>query len=113
MPGPGPDRNGARPCCVLGSDDRRDRRLATGVGLAPETPQPEWESTKEDLLPYLRRLIVTVIVIGVALLLWQLREVLLLAFAAVLVAVILLSLTKMVQRVTGLGHRVSLVIAGL
>ena len=32
-----------------------------------------WEQTKEDLLPYLRRLIVTIIVIGFALLLWELK----------------------------------------
>ena len=92
---------------------RRSRGSLSGGRLAPEAPRPEWESTKEDLLPFLRRLIVTVIVIGVALLLWQLREVLLLAFAAVLVAVILLSLTKMVQRITGFGHRLSLAIGGL
>jgi predicted PurR-regulated permease PerM len=81
--------------------------------MASDQPPPEWETTKEDLLPYLRRLIVTVIVIGFALLLWQLREVLLLAFAAILVAVALLALTGLVRRLTGLGHRAALTVGGL
>lgn len=72
-----------------------------------------WDETKEDLLPYLRRLIVTVVVIALALLLWQLKNVVLLAFAAVLVAVLLQAATQLVQRVTKLGHRWALAIAGL
>lgn len=72
-----------------------------------------WDQTKEDLLPYLRRLIVTIIVIGMALLLWELKAVMLLAFAAVLVAVALLAPTKLIQRYTSLGHRWALTVAGV
>ena len=74
---------------------------------------PGWDQTKEDLLPYLRRLIVTIIVIGIALLLWELKSVMLLAFAAVLVAVALLAPTRLIQRYTSLGHRWALAIAGV
>jgi predicted PurR-regulated permease PerM len=72
-----------------------------------------WDDTREDLLPYLRRLIVTIVVIGLALLLWQLRDVVLLAFAAILIAVLLLTVTDLVKSVTKLGHRWALTIAGL
>ena len=78
----------------------------------PNTPSA-WDETKEDLLPYLRRLIVTIVVIGLALLLWELKEVVLLAFAAVLVAVALLAVTRAIQRITKLGHRWALLLAGL
>ena len=78
-----------------------------------EPDQPSvWEETKQDLLPYLRRLIVTIVVIGLALLLWELKIVVLLAFAAVLVAVALLAVTGAIRRVTKFGHRLSLAIAG-
>lgn len=76
-------------------------------------PATDWEEIKEDLLPYLRRLVVTIVVIGFALLLWELKEVALLAFAAILVAVALLALTRLVRGVTKLGHSWSLAIAGL
>ncbi len=76
------------------------------------TPPPSWESSREDLLSYLRRLILTIVVLGLALLLWALKEVLLLAFAAVLVAVALLAVARLVGRVTGLGHRWSLAVGG-
>ncbi|MHA1559822.1 MAG: AI-2E family transporter [Alphaproteobacteria bacterium] len=73
---------------------------------------PTWEQTKQDLLPYLRRLIVTIVVVAIALLVWELKSVLLLAFASVLVAVALLALTRLIQRFTSLGHRWALTIAG-
>jgi len=76
-------------------------------------PPSEWDETKEDLLPYLRRLIVTIVVIALALLLWELKEVLLLAFAAVLVSVALLGLTGFIRKVTRLGHKVALGLATL
>ncbi|MCW5687088.1 MAG: AI-2E family transporter [Pseudolabrys sp.] len=76
-------------------------------------PRPQsWESIKADLLPYLRRLILTIIVIALALLIWALRDVALLAFASVLVAIVLLAETRLIRRVTGLGHKTSLAIAG-
>lgn len=74
-------------------------------------PNPDWEETKEDLLPYLRRLIVTIALIALALLLWELKEVVLLGFAAVLVAVALLAATTSVQKVTKFNHQWSLGIA--
>lgn len=76
-------------------------------------PRSSWAETQADLLPYLRRLIVTIIVIAFALLLWQLKDVILLAFAAVLVAVLLLAVTGLVRKLTGLGHRVALTISGI
>ncbi|MCW5712989.1 MAG: AI-2E family transporter [Bauldia sp.] len=75
-------------------------------------PPPSWQATREDLLPYVRRLIVTIIIIALALLLWELKHVLLLAFAAVLVAVALLSVTRGVERATRLPHRISLTLSG-
>jgi predicted PurR-regulated permease PerM len=76
-------------------------------------PPTGWAESREDLLPYLRRLIVTIVVIGLALLLWDLKEVLLLAFAAVLVAVALLALTRFIRKITRIGHRVALALACL
>jgi predicted PurR-regulated permease PerM len=70
-----------------------------------------WDETKEDLLPYLRRLIVTIVVIALALLVWELKEVLLLAFAAVMVAVALLALTQFIRKITKLGHQLALAVA--
>ncbi len=82
--------------------------------MSDEPEQPSaWDITKEDLLPYLRRLIVTIVVIALALLLWELKYVVLLAFAAILVAVLLLSLTRIVRRFTKLGHRWALALASL
>lgn len=75
-------------------------------------PPPSWQATREDLLPYVRRLVVTIIIIGFALLLWELKHVLLLAFAAVLVSVALLSVTRVVERATALPHRFALGVAG-
>lgn len=82
--------------------------------MASDRKNPSrWDETRDDLLPYLRRLIVTIFVVGLALLLWELKEVLLLGFAAVLVAVALLAVTRFVSRVTGLDHRWALAIAGV
>jgi len=75
-------------------------------------PSPSWQATREDLLPYVRRVIVTIIIVALALLLWELKHVLLLAFAAVLVAVALLAITRVVERVTRLPHRASLALGG-
>lgn len=73
--------------------------------------RPSWQSHKGDLLPYLRRLIVTIVVLGLALLLWELRAVLLLAFASILVAIVLLAETRLVRRIIPLGHRGALSVA--
>lgn len=78
----------------------------------PEPPSA-WDETKGDLLPYLRRLVVTIVVIAFALVLWELKEVLLLAFAAILVAVALLAMTRIIQRLVKLPHRWALAIAGI
>jgi predicted PurR-regulated permease PerM len=65
----------------------------------------------DDLLPYLRRLILTIIVVGlVAIAVW-LRYVLLLAFAAVLVAIALGAVAGGIGRITRLGPRLSLTLA--
>ena len=78
----------------------------------PDSPT-QWEERKEDLLPYLRRLIVTIAVIGLALLMWELREVLLLAFAAVLICVALLALTRSIRKLLKIGHRAALALASV
>lgn len=82
--------------------------------MSQQDSEPDaWEDTKNDLLPYLRRLIVTIVVVALALLLWELRAVLLLAFAAILVSVALLAPTYLIRRLTGMGHRWALVLSGL
>ncbi len=82
--------------------------------MAPDRKPPSsWEQARDDLVPYLRRLIVTILVVGLALLLWELKEVLLLGFAAILVAVALLAVSGFVERTTGLKHRWALAIAGI
>lgn len=91
---------------------RRVRSQKPNVMSEDPNSSPTWEQTKQDLLPYLRRLIVTIAVIALALLLWELKSVLLLAFAAVLVSVALLAPTHLIQRYTSLGHRWALAFAG-
>ena len=53
------------------------------------------------------------IVIAGALILWQLRDILLLAFAAILIAILLRSLGHLIERWTPAGPRLSLIVAGL
>ena len=88
---------------------------ARSDGLMAHDPNPptQWKERKEDLLPYLRRLIVTIVVIALAVLLWELREVLLLAFAAVLIAVALLALTGSIRKLLRIGHRAGLGLASV
>jgi predicted PurR-regulated permease PerM len=75
-------------------------------------PRP-WQESWRDLLPFLRRLIVAVIVIAFALFLWQVREVLLLAFASVLVAILLLAEVQLLRRIPRIGHRLALTLVVL
>lgn len=67
----------------------------------------------DNLLPFLRRAIIVLGLIAVAALAFVLREVLLAAFAAVLVAIIIASATHLVSHVTRAGYKVSLGIAAL
>ena len=58
-------------------------------------------------------MVVAALVVGLVLFAWQAREALLLAFAASIVAVILLAAAAPIERWTGLSRRWSLLIAGL
>jgi predicted PurR-regulated permease PerM len=65
--------------------------------------------------PYLRRLLITLVVIGLAYVVWQLAGILLLLFAAILIAVLLAGLADMLARRLPVGYRwaLSIVILGL
>lgn len=65
----------------------------------------------EDLLPYLRKLLVTVAVGGAVVLAIMLRDVWLIAFAAILVAIGLGAAANRISRWTRLGQKASLTIA--
>ncbi len=65
----------------------------------------------DNLLPFLRRAAIVLGLVALAALVFLLREILLAAFAAVLVAIIIASATKLVSRITHAGHKLSLGIA--
>ena len=58
--------------------------------------------------PYLRRLLITIATIGLAYFLWRISEVLLLVFAAVLVAVLLRASADLIARYSPIPDRWSL-----
>lgn len=74
-------------------------------------PAKTWRD--DDLLPFLRRLLLAVGVLLLVGLAFLLREILLAAFATVLVAIILVSGARLVSRVTKLGPRLSLTLASI
>ena len=65
----------------------------------------------ENLLQYLRRLLVTIAVVGIVFILVLLRDVLLLAFAALLVSVALRAIGAFLSRVLHVGPRIGLALA--
>jgi predicted PurR-regulated permease PerM len=69
--------------------------------------------TRLTLTEYVQRVLATVAVVGLALLLWRWLDVLLLAFGAVIVAVILRALADPIGRYARLNERVSLLVAVL
>lgn len=62
---------------------------------------------------YVRRVLIFLVLAALAFLFWKLRQVFLLSFAAVLVAVLLLAAVRPVERGTRLSHKWSLAIVGL
>jgi len=113
-----------------------DRRSRTGTGPAaehrskgatlPDEVLPESASSPEreplrqrtrsglwlqDDWGYLRRLLVAAAVVGIAYFLWLASSVLLLAFAAVLIAVLLSSLANFIARHLAIAHRWALTLA--
>jgi predicted PurR-regulated permease PerM len=77
---------------------------AIGGGWSPG------RSLTEDW-PYMRRLLMTVAIAGLAYLIWRLSGVLLLIFAAILLAVLLRSFADLIARVTPVGERWALTVA--
>ncbi len=75
----------------------------TGSGIAPG-----WRGE----VAFLRRVLIVLAVIVLCLLVWQVREALLLAFAGVVFAVLLLALARPIETRTGLSRSWSLVAAG-
>ncbi|MCC6887389.1 MAG: AI-2E family transporter [Hyphomicrobiales bacterium] len=67
----------------------------------------------DELWAFARRTLVVVAIVGLVLLLWQLRQVLLLTFAGVVVASILVAAADPISRFTPLPHRWALLIAAL
>jgi predicted PurR-regulated permease PerM len=71
------------------------------------------QSWGEDktFLPFVRRAVVIIAMVGLTVFVVVLRDILLLVFAAVMVGVALTAAARAVQRATTLGHRLSLTIA--
>lgn len=61
----------------------------------------------------LRKAIAVILLAFVAFLLWQLRHVLVIAFASVVIATLLVGAGGLVRRVSPLGHRAAVTVAGL
>lgn len=62
---------------------------------------------------YIERLLITIGIVGLAILLWQLRGLLLLVFGAVLVAVLLAAVARGITHLTRLPHRWALAVAAI
>lgn len=75
---------------------------------APTNPRPA--ATDRSDVAFVRRVLITVAIIALTLLLWEVRGTLLLAFAGVLIAVLLRALGRPLERHLGLGHGWSLAI---
>lgn len=70
-------------------------------------------SRREELLPFLRRLLITIAVLGLVALAVMLRDIWIIAFASVLVAIALRAMARGISRWTRLSARWSLAVACL
>lgn len=70
-------------------------------------------SRGEDLPAFTRRVLVASTIVSLFLLAWHVRQTVILAFAAVVVAAILLAANGLTRRFIPLGHRTSLALTGL
>ncbi len=95
----------------LMSPAAREDRIRTAESAAdPQmSPPPEWTSWSW----FIQRVLALVGIVFLAYLLWQARETFLLAFAAVIIATLLLAASGPIERHTPLSHRWSLTVAGL
>lgn len=87
---------------------------------SPLTTEDETPANKRRIAPpagtlggFAVRVIVTIFLAGIALLLWSLRDVVLLLFAATLIAVILRAAANGLRRAIPLGEGLSLIVAGV
>jgi predicted PurR-regulated permease PerM len=74
--------------------------------------RPPWSWDRTGDVAFVRKALILLAAVAFALLLWQLSDVLLLAFGAVLVAVILHALAQVLERYAGVPPRWSLAAAG-
>ena len=88
---------------LTGTNTPGPERPAPRQGFYREKFQPEWD--------YLGRLLITLVVIGLAYFLWRISSILLLIFAAVLLAVLLRSFANLIERLTPVPERWSLALA--
>lgn len=77
---------------LTGTNTPGPERQAPRQGFYRERFQPEWD--------YLGRLLITLVVIGLAYFLWRISSILLLIFAAVLLAVLLRSFANLIEQRT-------------
>lgn len=84
---------------------------ATPAVTAPPRQAPRWRWDGQEETAYVRRVLIALAIVVVAYILWQLRDVLLLAFAAVLVAVILHAFARVLERYARVPARWSLKVA--
>ena len=89
------------------TNHRHDETARAG-GRVPRT-QP----SGEDLGAFTRRVFVVAAVASLFFLVWHLRQTAMYAFAAVMVAAVLLAANGVTRRVLPLGHRPALVVTGL
>jgi predicted PurR-regulated permease PerM len=89
--------------------------VATSTASRPT--QPAWVSAGYDRFRrdwnYARRVLITLVVIGLAYFLWLISDVLLMIFAAILLAVLLSFLADLIARYTPISRRWSLTVAVL
>jgi predicted PurR-regulated permease PerM len=84
--------------------------MAAAAAVPPPTARGGWRDASE--IAFLRRVLIVLAVVALALLVWQIRGALLLVFAAVVVAVVLLSAARPIEHHLGLSRRWSLFAAG-
>src|SRR5690606_2587355 len=80
---------------------------------APSSPIADGSTSSPAVNPAFRNAIAVLAVLALALLLWQLRPVLLLLFAAALVAIVLDALARVIQKRTNIPHAPALAISAL
>lgn len=80
---------------------------------APSSPIADGPTSSPAVNPAFRNAVAVLAVLALALLLWQLRPVLLLLFAAALVAIVLDALARVIQKRTNMPHAPALAISSL